>query len=35
VSSQILYELQEGQALITFEKEEGMADLKNLTVSLS
>lgn len=33
VSSQILYELQKGQALITFEKEEGMTDLKNMTMS--
>lgn len=33
VSSQIFYELQKGQALITFEKEEGMTDLKNMTVS--
>lgn len=28
VSSQILYELQKGQALITFEKEEGMGNVQ-------
>jgi hypothetical protein len=33
VSSQIPYELQNGQALITFEKEEGMSNLKNRTMS--
>lgn len=28
VSSQVLYELQKGQALITFEKEEGMSNVQ-------